>query len=193
MFRRGAGSVGYWRDWPGEWHCPVILKLTTEAGGRMPPINLVLGLAALRPTEVGGTVGGLSPRRRVVSLPLPPPLDMHFCQWASWQECTIYSFHSFILLHLTPSFRFSVQSFSVWCYNSQSRCLNELRFFLVFIFVNSDLEVSMSWLYNLWACILCLFRVLNFNILLPWDWDLYLDLCIICALYNLTSTFLWLS
>ena len=38
----------------------------------MPPINLVLGLAALRPTEVGGTVGGLSPRRRLVSLPLPP-------------------------------------------------------------------------------------------------------------------------
>ena len=47
----------------------------------------------------------------------------------------------------------------------------------------------MSWLYNLWACILCLFRVLNFNILQPWDWDLYLDLCIICALYNLTFIF----
>ena len=48
----------------------------------------------------------------------------------------------------------------------------------------------MSWLYNLWACILCLFRVLNFNILQPWDWDLYLDLCIICALYNLNFIFL---
>ena len=38
----------------------------------MPPINLVLGLAALRPTEVGGTVGGLSPSLTVISLPLPP-------------------------------------------------------------------------------------------------------------------------
>ena len=105
MFHRGAGSVGYWRDWPGEWHCPVILKLTTETGGRMPPINLVLGLAAFRPTEVGGTVGGLSPRRRLVSLPLPPLLDMHCCQWVSWQQCIISSlFHSLIFLHLTPSF-----------------------------------------------------------------------------------------
>ena len=30
--RCGAGSAGYWTDWPGEWHSPVILKLTTEGG-----------------------------------------------------------------------------------------------------------------------------------------------------------------
>ena len=34
-----TGSVGNWTDWPGEWHCPVILKLTTEVGGRMPSVT----------------------------------------------------------------------------------------------------------------------------------------------------------
>ena len=43
----------------------------TEVGGRSPPVHLVLGHVPLRPTEVGGTVGGLPPRWRVVSLPLP--------------------------------------------------------------------------------------------------------------------------
>ena len=29
----GAGTVGYSTDWPGEWHSPVILKLTIAGGG----------------------------------------------------------------------------------------------------------------------------------------------------------------
>ena len=37
----------------------------------MPPFYLVLGQDNLSPTDVGGTVGGLSPRWQVVSLPLP--------------------------------------------------------------------------------------------------------------------------
>ena len=37
----------------------------------MPPLYLVLGHDTLSPTDVGGTVGGLSPRWQVVSLPLP--------------------------------------------------------------------------------------------------------------------------
>ena len=37
----------------------------------MPPLYLVLGHDTLSPTDVGGTVGGLSPKWQVVSLPLP--------------------------------------------------------------------------------------------------------------------------
>ena len=37
----------------------------------MPPFYLVLGQDNLSPTDVGGTVDGLSPKWQVVSLPLP--------------------------------------------------------------------------------------------------------------------------
>ena len=72
---------------PGSFHPPGIQQLvhTThsftlitphrgEVGGRSPPVHLVLGHVPLRPTVVGGTVGGLPPRWQVMSLPLP-----HLC------------------------------------------------------------------------------------------------------------------
>ena len=59
--RCGAGIVGYWRDWPGEWHSPVILKLTIEG---VRPCLLTAGSWSQHPQphRCGSTVGGGSPR-----------------------------------------------------------------------------------------------------------------------------------
>ena len=47
-------------------------SLTTEVGGRMPPATSGSWTGHPQPHRGGSTVGGLSPRWRVVSLPLPP-------------------------------------------------------------------------------------------------------------------------
>ena len=65
--RCGAGTVGYWTDWPGEWHSPVILKLTI-AGVRRCPLTAGSWSQHLQPHRSGSTVGGGSPRYRTVSL-----------------------------------------------------------------------------------------------------------------------------
>ena len=67
FIRWGAGTVGYWTDWPGEWHRPVILKLTIV---EVRHCLLMAGSWSqhLQPHRGGSTVGGGSPRYRTVSL-----------------------------------------------------------------------------------------------------------------------------
>ena len=138
------GPVGYWTDWSGEWHCPVILKQTTVRGSdsarhcwfleltpsaplkwehcrwrftqvtgvsllltprvRCCLFHLVLGLIALSPTVVGVLSVACHPDgKRYLSFCLT--LDMHCCQWVSWQQCIkLFTFLPFItFLHLTSS------------------------------------------------------------------------------------------
>ena len=63
----GAGTVGYSTDWPGEWHSPVILKLTI-AGVRRCSLTAGSWSQHPQPHRSGSTVGGGSPRYRTVSL-----------------------------------------------------------------------------------------------------------------------------
>ena len=65
----------------------------------MPPFYLVLGQDNLSPTDVGGTVGGLSPKWQVVSLPLPH--SGHTLLLVS-QLAAVYHilFFSFLFYHL---------------------------------------------------------------------------------------------
>ena len=68
--RCGAGTVGYRTDWPGEWHGPIILKLTI-AGVRRYSLTAGSWSQHLQPHRSGSTVGGGSPRYRTVSLSQP--------------------------------------------------------------------------------------------------------------------------
>ena len=54
-------------NWPGEWHSPVFLKLTTE-GVRRCSHTAGSWSKHLQPHGSGSTVGGGSPRYRTVSL-----------------------------------------------------------------------------------------------------------------------------
>ena len=65
--RCGVGTDGYWTDWPGEWHSPVILKLTI-AGVRRCSLTAGSWSQHLQPHRSGSTVGGGSPRYRTASL-----------------------------------------------------------------------------------------------------------------------------
>ena len=65
--RCGAGTVVYWTDWPGEWHSPVILKLTVE-GVRHCLLTAGSWSQHLQPHRGGSTVGGGSPRYQTMSL-----------------------------------------------------------------------------------------------------------------------------
>ena len=87
------GPVGYWTDWSGEWHSPVILKQTTVRGSDAARHCWFLELTPSAPlkwehcrwwfTQVTG-----------VSLLLTLFLDLHCCWWASWQECNTSLTHS---------------------------------------------------------------------------------------------------
>ena len=66
--RCGAGTVGYCStDWPGEWHSPVILKLTI-VGVRRCLLTAGSWSQHFQPHRGRSTVGGGSPRYRTVSL-----------------------------------------------------------------------------------------------------------------------------
>ena len=76
----------------------------------MPPFYLVLGQDNLSPTDVGGTVAGLSPKWQVVSLPLPH--SGHALLLVS-QLAAVYhilfiffSFYHFLSPHATGRFSF---------------------------------------------------------------------------------------
>ena len=76
LYPCGTWKVGNWTDWPGEQHCPVVLKLTTEVGGQRPPVASGSWTGHPQPHSGGSTVGGLSPRWYFA---LCLPLDMHSC------------------------------------------------------------------------------------------------------------------
>ena len=59
--RCGAGTVGYWTDWPGDCHSPGILKLTI-VGVRRCSLTAGSWSQHLQPHRSGSTVGGGSPR-----------------------------------------------------------------------------------------------------------------------------------
>ena len=89
--RCGAGSVGYWMDWPGGWHSPVILKspLCINSSMFMPrQLHWFFELQHSVPLKQEHCRSNAPSWRDHVS----PSTGLHCRWWARWQQCiTLHS------------------------------------------------------------------------------------------------------
>ena len=179
MFHRGAGSVGYWREWPGEWLCPIILKLNHRGRGSDATHKLGSWTCCLQTHRGGGHCRWPVTQAAVGVSPSASPFGhalLPVSQLARVYHLLISFIHSPSPHPLISFCRYKVLVFDVITIPYQ--CLD-----LVYDVTLKFLRVY----FKTYGRAFYVFSGFQISIFLqPWDWDLYLDLCIICALNNLT-------